>query len=253
MRPVVILPSCRNSVFDETGQTVLDSYLDAVSCGAGVLPLVIPCPQACESGDMERILGLADGILLTGSPSNIEPRHYGGPIFPGTLHDPARDALTLQLARVAVARGIPLLGICRGLQEINVALGGSLHQRVHESGFTDHREPSGPPDRQYGEAHVVEVVAGGRLFDIVGQPQLIVNSLHWQGINGLPPGCRIEARAGDGLVEAISFGEPGSFGLAVQWHPEWRWRENPASVALFAAFGAATRKHAAERTNPNRP
>jgi putative glutamine amidotransferase len=186
-------------------------------------------------------------VLLTGSPSNVEPRHYGGPSYPGTAYDPARDRLSLPLVRSAVARGVPLLGICRGLQEMNVALGGSLHQRVHESGYADHREAAGPLGVQYGPAHAVELKAGGRLAAIVGVDRLFVNSLHWQGIDRLAPDCRIEARAPDGLVEAISAGSPYAFALGVQWHPEWQWREHPDAVALFAAFGDAARNRARHR------
>lgn len=247
MRPIVLLPTCSNAIGDEAGQSVLDAYLDAVSEGAGAQPLLVPSPVGGAPADAARLLALADGVLLTGSPSNVEPRHYGGPETPDLPHDPARDRLTLPLVRAAVGRGVPLLGICRGLQEINVALGGSLHPRVHASGFADHREPPGPPERQYAAAHEVEATPGGRLEAIAGRRRLIVNSLHGQGIDRLAAACRVEARAPDGLIEALSAGAADEFVFAVQWHPEWRWRDDPLSTAIFAAFGDAVRTRAGRR------
>lgn len=226
---------------------MLDSYLDAVAHGVGAQSLVVPGPWSAADAEIARLLDLADGVLLTGSPSNIEPRHYAGPVHPGTRHDPPRDALTLPMVRAAIARGVPVLGICRGFQEMNVALGGSLHQRVHEAGFADHREPAGPPEVEYAPAHVVETTEGGLLRRIVGSATLTVNSLHWQGVDRLAAGCRVEARAPDGLIEAFSVCVAERFALAVQWHPEWQWRENRASTQIFEAFGAAVRESAGRR------
>jgi putative glutamine amidotransferase len=148
------------------------------------------------------------------------------------------------LIRAAIERGIPLMAICRGFQEMNVALGGSLHQAVHVvTGMRDHRENTEVPlEQQYADAHEVEIAGGGRLADILGGARRIsVNSLHGQGVDRLAPGLAVEARAADGLVEAFSVtGAPG-FTLALQWHPEWRVQENPVSMKLFDAFGAACR------------
>ena len=180
--------------------------------------------------------------MVTGSPSNVDPSHYGGPApREGNEADPARDATTLPLIRQAIARGLPLLCICRGLQELNVALGGSLHQHVHElPGRLDHRSDKSKalPDR-YGPAHPIRLTPGGRLqalFD--GATRIDVNSLHGQGIDRLADRLKVEALAEDGTVEAVSI-RTTRFALAVQWHPEWQVLENPWSRRLFAAFGAA--------------
>jgi putative glutamine amidotransferase len=182
--------------------------------------------------------------MFTGSYSNVEPYHYSGPPSdPGTLHDPARDATTLPLIRKAVASGIPVLGICRGFQEMNVAFGGTLHQKVHEvEGRRDHREDTTRElDVQYGPAHEVALEPGGTLQSLTGQDRIQVNSLHSQGIDRLGPGLAVEARAPDGLIEAFRVEHAKSFAVAVQWHPEWKAMSNPVSRALFAAFGAAAR------------
>jgi putative glutamine amidotransferase len=217
-----------------------DKYVRAVSDGAGALPLVIP---ALGAGlDLERLLDRLDGLLITGSHSNVEPRHYQGEASrPGTLHDPDRDETTLPLIRAAIARGVPLLGICRGLQELNVALGGTLHQQLHETpGRRDHRARENlPTPRQYDPAHTVTTVPGGLLAAITGMEELTVNSLHMQGIDRLAGRLAVEAMSPDGVIEAVRVVDAPAFALAVQWHPEWRFWEDPASTRLFAAFGEA--------------
>ena len=193
---------------------------------------------------MDELLGRLDGLMFTGSASNVEPHHYSGPpSAPGTLHDPARDATTLPLIRKAVAAGIPVLGICRGFQEMNVAFGGTLHQKVHElEGRFDHREDVNQElDVQYGPAHEVSLTPDGLLRGLSGQDRITVNSLHAQGIDRLGDGLSIEATAPDGLVEAFRVQRARAFALAVQWHPEWKVMSNPFSRALFAAFGSAAR------------
>jgi putative glutamine amidotransferase len=195
---------------------------------------------------MDELLARLDGLMFTGSPSNVEPHHYSGPPSdPGTLHDPARDATTLPLIRKAVAAGVPVLGICRGFQEMNVAFGGTLHQKVHEvEGKLDHREDhSSELDVQYGPAHEVILETQGLLHKLAGSERLTVNSLHAQGIDRLGAGLSIEARALDGLVESFRVEQAASFAVAVQWHPEWRVMSNPFSRSLFAAFGAAAREY----------
>jgi putative glutamine amidotransferase len=219
-----------------------DKYARAVLDAAGSLPLLIPA--LAEELGLDELLMRLDGIMFTGSYSNVEPHHYSGPPSdPGTLHDPARDATTLPLIRKAVAAGIPVLGICRGFQEMNVAYGGTLHQKVHEiEGRHDHREDTTRElDVQYGPAHEIDLEPGGALQRLTGQDRIQVNSLHAQGIDRLGPGLAVEARAPDGLIEAFRVEHAKAFALAVQWHPEWKAMSNPVSRALFAAFGAAAR------------
>lgn len=225
-----------------------DKYARAVLEASGGLPLLIPA--LAEELRLDELVGRLDGLLFTGSPSNVEPRHYEGPpSHPGTLHDPARDATTLPLIRKAVRAGVPVFGICRGFQEVNVAFGGSLHQRVHEvAGHLDHRDDESQPlDVQYGPAHDVVLAPGGLLRRLAESDRVRVNSLHSQGIERLGPGLAVEARAPDGLIEAFRVEGAARFALAVQWHPEWRVMDDPFSRALFSAFGAACRDRAESR------
>ncbi len=223
-----------------------EKYIHAVALGASALPVLVPAlgPDL----DLAALLDECDGLLLTGSASNVEPQHYGGPASaPGTLHDPNRDATTIPLIPQAVAAGVPVLAICRGFQEMNVAYGGTLLQRVHEvEGYADHREDeSSPLDVQYGPAHEVLLEPGGTLRSIAGRDRLQVNSLHWQGVATLGRDLLVEARAPDGLIEAFRVAVAPSFALGLQWHPEWQFESNPFSRALFAAFGEASRRRAA--------
>lgn len=230
--------------------TIHEKYLDAVSAGAGALAVVLPAridrPGAAwhDERDIDAVLDRLDAIVLTGGVSNIEPRHYGQALHdPASPADPARDGLTLALARRAIARGLPTLGICRGFQEINVALGGTLHQRVHAvPGLADHRDPDDAPIAvQYQPAHRVEFARGGALHRFTGLDEAEVNSLHGQGIDRLAPGLVADAMAPDGLIEAFRGADPDRFLLGVQWHPEWHFRDNAVSVALFRALGQAAR------------
>lgn len=221
-----------------------EKYLTAVRDGAEALPF--PIPALGHSLDADDLLARVDGLLLTGSPSNVEPHHYEGePSRPGTLHDPHRDETTLRLIDRALETGVPLFAICRGYQELNVVLGGSLHQHVEEQpGYHDHREnPDEPLDVQYGPSHEVHLVEGGMLYGLAGTDTVTVNSLHSQGVARLADGVTVEAVADDGLIEAfVVDGAPG-FTLAVQWHPEWKVTENEFSLAMFRAFGDACRRH----------
>jgi putative glutamine amidotransferase len=223
-----------------------EKYIDAVAGGARALPVLIPAlgPEL----DLAELLDLCDGLLLTGSASNVEPHHYGGPAsVPGTLHDASRDATTLPLIPRAIAAGLPVLAICRGFQEMNVAYGGTLHQRLHEvGGFADHREDESMPlEVQYGPAHEVLLEPGGTLANIAGRNRLQVNSLHWQGVDTLGKDLAVEARAPDGVIEAFRVADSPGFALGLQWHPEWQFEDNAFSRALFAAFGDASRRRAA--------
>lgn len=225
-----------------------EKYARAVLEAAEAVPLIIP--SLAEELCLDELLQRLDGLLFPGSPSNVEPHHYAGsPSVPGTLHDPARDATTLPLIRKAVEAGVPVLGVCRGFQEMNVVFGGTLHQRVQEVGpYADHREDTEQPlDVQYGPAHDVTLEPGGQLRALAGSDRIRVNSLHAQGIDRLGSDLVVEARAPDGLVEAFHVRNAPSFAIAVQWHPEWKVMSNPFSRALFAAFGAASRERAQSR------
>ncbi|MCP1572688.1 MULTISPECIES: gamma-glutamyl-gamma-aminobutyrate hydrolase family protein [Herbaspirillum] len=244
-KPLIIVPSCTMKIDTDAYYLAQMKYVDAVSLGAGGMPLVLP---ACAARtDWEAVLDVADGILLTGSPSNVHPSLFGEDVLnPALPLDEARDALTIPLIRKAVDRRIPLMAICRGTQEINVALGGSLHQAVHQvPGMMDHRDDDDDPlDVQYGPAHRVSLTPGGIVSAALGgRGELMVNSLHGQGVARLAPGLRVEAVAEDGLVEAFSAAEGAGFMLAVQWHPEWKITENPDSMSLLAAFGQACRQY----------
>jgi putative glutamine amidotransferase len=243
--PIVIVPACVKQIGQHAYHSAQDKYLQAVLVGAQCTPLVLPALGA--AADLEAVLACADGIMLTGSPSNLHPSHYGEDVRDASLpQDAARDATTLPLIRAALKLGIPLIAVCRGFQEVNVALGGSLHQAVQEvAGMRDHREAGGLSlEEQYGPAHRVALEAGGRMAAILGgASELMVNSLHGQGIARLAPGLAVEARADDGLVEAYSVASAPGFSLAVQWHPEWRIAANPDSMKLFLAFGQACRNY----------
>ncbi|CAD5105792.1 gamma-glutamyl-gamma-aminobutyrate hydrolase family protein [Zestomonas carbonaria] len=246
--PLIGVSACTKQIGSYPYHIVGDKYVRAVVEGAGGLPLVIPALG--ELLDQAALLDSLDGLLFTGSPSNVEPHLYGGPASaPGTLHDPDRDRTTLPLLRAAVAAGIPVLGICRGFQEMNVAFGGSLHQKVHEVGpFMDHREPENEPlEVQYAPSHPLQVQPGGVLAGLGLPREIRVNSIHGQGVDRLAPGLRVEALAPDGLIEAVSIEGAGSFALGVQWHPEWQVRANPDYLAIFQAFGEACRKRAGQR------
>jgi putative glutamine amidotransferase len=248
-RPLVGVSADRRELAPHMFHVAGEKYLVAVRDLAGATPVILPA--FAPGDDLGELLDHLDGLLLTGSYSNVEPRHYGGaPSAPGTWHDPARDALTLPLIPAALAAGVPLLAICRGFQEMNVALGGSLHQAVHEvPGLADHREDKDQPlEVQYGPAHEVEVVAGGLLARLTGLERFAVNSLHTQGVDRLAQGVRIEARAPDGIIEGFVAESAPAFNLAVQWHPEWRAADNAVSRAIFGAFGAACAERARNRS-----
>ncbi|HUI59737.1 MAG TPA: gamma-glutamyl-gamma-aminobutyrate hydrolase family protein [Steroidobacteraceae bacterium] len=243
-RPLIGIPADWRVIGKHPFHAVGDKYARAVLDAAGGVPLLVPA-LADELG-MDELLQRLDGLLFTGSPSNVEPYHYSGPASdPGTLHDPARDATTLPLIRRAVAAGVPILGICRGFQEMNVAFGGSLHQKVHQvPGKADHREDESQPlDVQYGPAHEVILEPRGALRALAESDRITVNSLHSQGIDHLGDALEVEARAPDGLVEAFRVRDARRFAVAVQWHPEWKPMTNPFSRALFASFGAAAREY----------
>ena len=252
-RPVVGISSCIKLLGAHPFHAAGQKYVDAVLHGAQATPLLLPAIG--EAQDIDHVLDLLDGLLLTGSVSNVAPERYGQTLaHPELAQDPLRDATTLPLIDAALRRGLPLLGICRGFQELNVACGGTLHQQVHaQPGKADHRAPDGVDvDVQYGPAHPISLTPGGLLQGLLGgATQITVNSIHGQGIDQLGRGLAIEATAPDGLIEAIRVVEV-PFALAVQWHPEWKLHHNPDSQRLFAAFGQACRAYRAAARSSHR-
>jgi putative glutamine amidotransferase len=240
-RPIVIVPACTREIGPHPYHAVQYKYVEAVVLGAKCTPLIVPALG--EALDLETVLAACDGVMLTGSASNVHPGLYAQSIRdPSLPQDPARDATTLPLIRAALKRGIPLMAICRGFQEMNVALGGTLHQAVQEvPGMMDHREdPDDTLDNQYGPAHPVRLAPEGLVARILGSSgDIMVNSLHGQGVDKLGPGLAVEAQAEDGLIEAFSAPFAPGFALALQWHPEWLVTSNPVSMRLFGAFGQA--------------
>ncbi len=237
-RPIVVIPCCTKTIDGYAFDAVSRKYSAAVAEVAECQPLLIPLDAALT--DINAVLAVADGILFSGSPSNIEPRHYSDepPVLPNSL-DPARDTLTLPLIRTAIDRKIPTFAICRGFQELNVALGGTLHQAVHEQkGHHDHRERKELTlEDRWGPRHPITL--SGKLREWIGHDEITVNSLHGQGIRLLAKGLHAEARAHDGLIEAVRGPDEHPFCLGVQWHPEWNAKNNPVSITLFRRFGRA--------------
>ena len=247
-KPLIALPACVKQVGDQNYHTIGDKYVRAVAEAADAVPLVFPA--LAGGSDPAAILEGVDGVVLTGSPSNVHPSRYGlAPSPEAEPYDEARDATTLPLIEAALARGLPLLAICRGFQELNVALGGTLHARVHElEGRMDHRRPKHEdPDVQYGPRHGVTFVAGGAFEAIAGRREIEINSLHWQAIDRPAPGLIIEGEAPDGTIEAVRVKDAKAFALGVQWHPEYKPQRDDFSVRLFKAYGEAARRYAAAR------
>jgi putative glutamine amidotransferase len=244
-KPVIGIPADRRFLDPHPFHMVGEKYATAVRDGAAALPFLIPALG--DSVDAKMVLQRVDGILLTGAASNVEPHHYDGDDSrPGTLHDPHRDSTTLPLIEMALDMGVPLFAICRGFQELNVVLGGTLHQHVHEvAGYHDHRENKDDPlEVQYGPSHEIHLVEGGLLRECAGSDTVTVNSVHSQGVARLAGGVTVEAVADDGLIEGFQVDGAKGFALAVQWHPEWKVTEDSFSMAIFRAFGDACRASA---------
>jgi putative glutamine amidotransferase len=246
-KPLIGIPADRRVIGPHPYHCVGEKYIDAVAKASLCTPVLIPA--SAEQIDIESLIEFLDGVLLTGSYSNVEPHRYAGPPSePGTLHDWHRDETTLPLIPELVSNDIPLFAICRGFQEVNVAFGGTLLQKVHEvPGLHDHRENKDDPlEFQYAAAHEIELVPGGLLRELAGCDRVRVNSVHEQGVQTLGHGLEVEAHAPDGLVEAFRV-PSAAFALAVQWHPEWQVMDNPFSRALFQAFGEAAHTRARGR------
>lgn len=233
-------------------------YVTGVMEGTDGIPVLVPTLGDVENGGdyhIDELIDRLDGLVLTGGRSNVDPHHYGGePFRPDTLRDPMRDSTTLPLARKAVAKGLPLFGICRGIQEINVALGGSLHPYLWElDGVNDHRMPqTDVASIRFAPRHPVHLFEGGLFAEIAAAAgidglEVMVNSLHGQSIDRVADGLQVEALSDDGVIEGISMpGAPG-FVAGVQWHAEYRVDINPFNRAVFKAFGHAARRRAAAR------
>ncbi len=224
-----------------------DKYARAVKVNAQAQPVLFPLAEADQ---IDELLSLVDGVMLTGSPSNVHPARFGASLGNACLMlDEARDDLTLRLVKACLAQAVPLLGICRGFQEINVALGGTLHQAVHAlPHYLDHREsPDGAYEQQYGPSHAVRFEIGSAFARWARGDLAMVNSVHGQGVDRLAQGLRALGHAPDGLVEAFWVEGAQAFAYAVQWHPEWKASDNAFSAALFQAFGEACRTRQTQR------
>jgi putative glutamine amidotransferase len=245
--PIVAVAADVKDVEGYRWHAVPDTYLRALTEAAGVLPLILP---SLEAIDFDALLDRVDGVLFPGSRSNVRPDRYGAPIEERTLpYDTARDAVTLPLIGAALARGVPLFAVCRGLQELNVAAGGTLVPEVQElPGRDDHRAPaSDDQSERFAIRQDVDVQPGGVLADILGAGTIRVNSLHRQAIGAIGRNLNVEAVAPDGTIEAVSVRGAKAFALGVQWHPEYWVTTDTPSRALFAAFGAAVRARMAAR------
>lgn len=238
---LVGLPACARLVNGRVEHLTPARYAAAVLGGAGAVPVMIPPIGAAALPILDRL----DGLMLPGSPSNVAPAQYGASHDETPEHhDPARDGTTLPLIRDALRRGLPLLAICRGIQELNVALGGTLHQAVHAlPGRDDHRGQGPSAADRYAPRH--DIAVEGHLAAILSRTTARVNTVHGQSIDRLAPGLIVEARAPDGTVEAVRVAGAPGWAMGVQWHPEWEYADNPDSVALFQAFGDACRLYAA--------
>ena len=240
--PLIGLPADFRELDGQDFHVLGDKYARAVAVAANAMPVMLPALADVQNA--ENIVERLDGLLLTGSRSNVHPQRYGtAPTAAAEPYDEVRDASAFALIRAALDHEIPLLAICRGIQELNAALGGTLHARLHEmSDRLDHRRPEhDDPDVQYGLQHPVQLTANGPLATLIGRTRIDVNSLHWQGIDRIAPALDIEATAPDGTIEAVHVRDAQAFALGVQWHPEYKVMENPVSVALFHAFGDAAR------------
>jgi len=253
--PLVGIPCDVKTVGLSAFHGVGEKYINAVVHGSKVCPILIPAQGPGEDLEIideqiivDSLLQNIDGLFLPGSPSNVEPSLYGdeNSLTPDD-HDPQRDSISMLMIKTAIERKIPILAICRGIQELNVALGGTLHQKVHlQPGMMDHQEDKTlPRDGQYQPAHQIELVAGGILSGLVDSDTQMVNSLHGQGLNKLGKNLIADAHAPDGLVEAVCFDTKDQFVLGVQWHPEWQFQNNQLSKSIFNRFGEVIRENSA--------
>jgi putative glutamine amidotransferase len=249
IRPLVGLPA---DTYEKDGflyHSLGDKYIRALTDVADVETVMIP--NAVDADNLDGLLAHFDGVLMTGALSNVHPPHYGEePTLDHEPYDHHRDATTLKLIRRVIDRGMPLFCICRGFQELNVAMGGTLETELQRGdGRLDHRAPKSDDIQvRYGPSHAVAITKGGMLSHLLGKSETMVNTIHRQGIRRLGQGLNVEAKAPDGIIEAVSVKGAKAFAFGTQWHPEFRAADNPDSVKLFKAFGDAARAHRRART-----
>jgi putative glutamine amidotransferase len=244
--PLVAIPADISDIAGYQWHGATETYLRAITASLGGIPLIVP--SFADAIDIDALLERVDGILLTGSRTNVHPSRYGASADPqAEPHDDARDAMAMPLIKAAIQRGVPLLAICRGMQELNVALGGSLFSEVQEiEGRSDHRAPqSDQQEERFAIRHDLHIAPGGVLAKIFNTDKIRVNSLHRQAVDRLGEGLVVEATAPDGTIEAIHVAEAPAFALGVQWHPEYWAMSDAASAKLFAAFGDTIRERMA--------
>lgn len=242
MKPMVGISCCSKAfgIFGTPNHAASDTYVRVTDGPVGAVPILIPANG--EAADIATLVRRLDGLILTGSRSNVHPGFYDGPPHAeGTPEDQLRDHVTLRLIRAAVEAGLPVLAICRGMQELNVALGGSLHQRLQDlPDRFDHSTPMSPhPLVRTGKAHEVRLTPGGWLHRLARADTIAVNSLHNQGMDRLAPGLATDAVAPDGTVEGVRAPSAPGFVAGVQWHPEYDFERDPVSRRIFEVFGEA--------------
>jgi putative glutamine amidotransferase len=245
MKPIIAVTSDVKAFENYVWHAAPQQYLEAALLGSGVLPMVVP--SFGDALDLDALLDQVHGVLVTGARSNVHPELYGAePSAAHEPYDPARDSTTLPLIRAAIKKGVPLLAICRGIQELNVALGGTLATEIQDqAGRMDHRAPvSDIQAERFAIRHPVVVKEGSCLADVLGAGPVQVNSVHRQAIDRLGNGLQVEAIADDGTVEAVSVIGARAFAVGVQWHPEYWVKSDSPSRKIFEAFGDAARAHA---------
>ena len=253
-RPIIGIPACQIELNGKPAHRVAGKYIECLRTSTNCVPLLVPA-----FGDIDfaaDILERLDGLFLTGSGSNVEPRRYDGPPSrKGTAHDPFRDGTSLPLIKAAVDAKVPVFAVCRGIQELNVALGGSLHQNIHElPGKNEHRmNRAVDTSERFSVRHPITVEPNGLLREITGGSEReMVNSLHGQAIDRVGDCLTVEAVSEDGVIEAVSASYPNAFALGVQWHPEYPMTEDCIlSLRLFTAFNDAATKHMRARESQN--
>jgi putative glutamine amidotransferase len=247
-KPLVLVTADVKSIDGFNWHAVVATYLQAVLKGADAIPMILPALGA--DLDLDAALDNVDGVLVTGARSNVNPQLYGQePTEANGPYDPDRDATTLPLIKRAIERGVPIFAICRGMQEMNVACGGTLITEVQDiEGRRDHRAPaSNNQDERFQIAHTVEINPGGPLETVLGLEPFEVNSLHRQAVGDLGKGLSAEATAEDGTIEAMTVKDAPGYVLATQWHPEYWVMTDGPSKKLFAAFGDAVRAYREKR------
>jgi len=247
-KPLVLVTADVKAIDGYNWHAAPTTYLQAVLKGADAIPMILPALGA--DLDLEAALDNVDGVLVTGSRSNVNPQLYGQEATEANgPYDPDRDSTTLPLIKRAIERGVPVFAICRGMQEMNVACGGTLLTEIQETqGFRDHRAPtSDNPDERFRIAHTVEIKPGGPLETVLGPEPFEVNSLHRQAVGNLGKDLVIEAQAEDGTIEAMTVKDSTGYVMATQWHPEYWVMTDGPSKKLFAAFGDAARAYREKR------